>query len=149
MKNKIFSFFKEGNDRTIKAKYNILYSLLLKCGGILLSLIIIPLTLDSLTAYEYGVWLTLSSILVWVNYFDIGLGNGLRNKLAEALALNNLKLAKAYVATALFVLGFIVLGIIILFMIINHFIQWDKVLNIADNQISNIDSIVSMYFFLF
>lgn len=29
MKNKIFSFFKEGNDRTIKAKYNILYSLLL------------------------------------------------------------------------------------------------------------------------
>lgn len=149
MKNKIFSFFKEGNDRTIKAKYNILYSLLLKCGGILLSLIIIPLTLDSLTAYEYGVWLTLSSILVWVNYFDIGLGNGLRNKLAEALALNNLKLAKAYVATALFVLGFIVLGIIILFMIINHFIQWDKVLNIADNQISNIDSIVSIVFILF
>ena len=88
-------------------------------------------------------------LLVWVNYFDIGLGNGLRNKLAEALALNNLKLAKAYVATALFVLGFIVLGIIILFMIINHFIQWDKVLNIADNQISNIDSIVSIVFILF
>lgn len=149
IKNKVFSFFREGNDRTVRAKYNILYSLLLKCGGILLSLIIVPLTLDSLTVYEYGVWLTLSSVLVWINYFDIGLGNGLRNKLAEALALNNIKLAKAYIATALFVLGIIVLAIILLFIVVNSFIQWDRILNINNDQVANISNIVSTVFILF
>lgn len=44
--------------------------------SIIISLLLVPVTLNYLNSYEYGVWLTLSSILVWINYFDIGLGNG-------------------------------------------------------------------------
>ena len=54
-------------------------------------LLLVPITLGYLNPYEYGVWLTLNSILVWFNSFDIGLGNGLRNKLTIALAENDLK----------------------------------------------------------
>ncbi|MCK7523619.1 MAG: hypothetical protein MZV64_41275 [Ignavibacteriales bacterium] len=61
---------------------------------------IVPVTLNYLGKTEYGIWLTLASILSWLINLDFGLGNGLRNKLAEALALNDIKLARIYVSTA-------------------------------------------------
>ena len=74
--------------------------MIFKGGTILISLILVPMTLSYLNPYEYGIWLTLSSTLAWIYTFDIGLGNGLRNKLTEALALNDLKLARIYVSTS-------------------------------------------------
>ncbi len=32
-----------------------------------MSLILVPLTLGYLDAYEYGVWITLNSVLTWIN----------------------------------------------------------------------------------
>ena len=90
------SFF-SGNTRTIKVKQNILVSFLVKCCSIIISLLLVPLTLNYLNSYEYGIWLTLSSILIWVNYFDMGLANGLRNKLAEALAIGDIQKGRIYV----------------------------------------------------
>lgn len=76
--------------RNSKAIKNVLFSFFLKGGSILTSLLIVPMTLSYLNSYEYGVWLTLSSILSWIYILDIGLGNGLRNKLTEALAIKNM-----------------------------------------------------------
>ena len=45
-----------------------------------------PITLNCLTQYEYGIWLTINSVLVWIDSFDIGLGNGLRNQLTKSIA---------------------------------------------------------------
>lgn len=87
--------------RTNKALFNIASSFVIKGASILLSLLLVPITLDYLNPYEYGIWLTLSSVLMWINYFDIGLGNGLRNKLSEALAVGDDNLARIYVSTSL------------------------------------------------
>lgn len=75
---KIQSLLNQGHERSIKAKKNILISLFLKGISILISLMIVPITLDYLNPAEYGVWLTLSSLLVWIGFFDIGLTSGLR-----------------------------------------------------------------------
>lgn len=85
--------------------------MIFKGGTILISLILVPMTLSYLNPYEYGIWLTLSSTLAWIYTFDIGLGNGLRNKLTEALALNDLKLARIYVSTSFFSLLILVTAI--------------------------------------
>lgn len=82
----ILSTLSSGDERTIKVKKNILASVLIKGVDFLVYLLLVPVTLGYLNQYEYGIWLTLSSILMWINSFDIGLGNGLRNKLSEALA---------------------------------------------------------------
>ena len=83
--------------RTKLAAKNIIASVFLKGGSILISFFLAPLTLGYLNEYEYGVWLTISSVLSWVYMFDIGLGNGLRNKLTEAIALGDKTLGKVYV----------------------------------------------------
>lgn len=97
----------------------------------LISLFLVPLTLGYLNTTEYGIWLTLSSVVTWINFFDIGLGNGLRNKLAEALALNNKKLGQEYVSTTFALLWLIIGGIFILFLLINPLLDWNAILNVT------------------
>jgi O-antigen/teichoic acid export membrane protein len=54
--------------------------------SMLLSLAYVPVVLGYLGTGLYGIWSTVLNIVSWVNYFDIGIGNGLRNKLSAALA---------------------------------------------------------------
>ena len=135
--------------RTIKAIRNIVAATILKGLSILISLILVPLTLSYLNQYEYGIWLTLSSVLSWVYLFDIGLGNGLRNKLTEALALNNIKLAKVYVSTSFYSLLIIVVGIYAIFLLLQSFIDWYTILNVDQEKVSNLSSIVIIVFAFF
>lgn len=85
------------NKRIIK---NIGISMTMKPISIILSLIYTPLALSFLGDMKYGIWAIVLNIVSWINYFDIGIGNGLRNKLAEAIATGDQKSAKTYVSTA-------------------------------------------------
>src|SRR5664280_113011 len=97
----IKNFFNQGNERSVNAKRNILFIAILKGCGIAISLFLVPVTIHYVNPTRYGIWLTLSSIVGWFSFFDIGLGNGLRNKFAEAIASENHDLARTYVSTCL------------------------------------------------
>jgi O-antigen/teichoic acid export membrane protein len=71
----------------------------------------------------------LSSFIAWFSFFDIGLGNGLRNKFAEAKAKGDMTMAKGYVSSAYFTIGTVSVGLIAIFTTLNFFIDWTKVFN--------------------
>src|ERR1700761_5284446 len=96
---KIKYFFSNGHERTLKARRNVAVSFLLRGINIAIGFVLIPMTINYVNPVQYGIWLTLSAIIAWFNFFDIGLGNGLKNKLAEANALNDTDSAKIYVST--------------------------------------------------
>lgn len=79
----------KGDKRSALLKKNIAGSFFIKGWNCIVQLLLVPLTLNCLNQYEYGIWLTINSILIWIDQFDIGLGNGLRNKLAESIAQND------------------------------------------------------------
>ncbi|GHT63970.1 O-antigen export protein [Bacteroidia bacterium] len=135
--------------RTIKAQQNIIGAVFLKGFSVLVSFVLVPMTLGYLNAYEYGVWLTLSSVLMWINYFDVGLGHGLRNKLAEAFALKDDILAKIYVSTVFFLLTVIVLVIYLLFILVLFWLDWYKLLNVSPDVVSHLNSLVLIVFTFF
>lgn len=64
----ISSFFK-GNERSVTVKKNILGSLAVKGFSILISLMLVPMTLGYVNSELYGIWLMLSSIIVWLSFF--------------------------------------------------------------------------------
>lgn len=138
-----------GDIRTVKAKKNILASAVLKGIDSLVYLLLVPVTLGYLNPYEYGIWLTLNSILMWINSFDIGLGNGLRNKLAFAVAQNDRMLGRIYVSTTFIMLSIIMLGIIGVGSIGRLFINWYDILNTTPEQVANLDNIVYVSFAIF
>ena len=122
--------------RTQRAKKNIILSISIKGCSILISLLLVPITLRYLNNYEYGVWLTLSSIIMWINFFDIGLGNGLRNKLAEALAREDYELGQKYVSTTVAILSIIMLSIYLIYFAVHPILSWNKILNVPEGQIN-------------
>lgn len=139
-----------GDERSIKIKRNIIASLFIKMLSIIVSLVLVPVTLGYLNPYEYGVWLTMSSILVWINYFDIGLGNGLRNKLAEALACGDVVKGRIYVSTTFCLLFILMLCIYVLYFIAHYWIDWKYILSISENQITtDLNSLVLLIFAFF
>lgn len=125
----IVSFFTTGHQRSIRAKLNILASFFIRGGSILIGFLMVPLALEYLNPTRYGIWLTLSSIVGWFALFDIGLGNGFRNKFAEALAENRKDLAKVYLSTTYVILMLLSGVVFILFLILDRFVDWTKILN--------------------
>ncbi|MCL5029601.1 MAG: oligosaccharide flippase family protein, partial [Bacteroidetes bacterium] len=114
----------------------------MKGFSILISFLLVPLTLNYLDTTKYGIWLTISGIVEWLGFFDIGLGNGLRNKLAEALALKDYDNAKIYVSTTYAVLILIIAVVYLLFVIINPFLNWARILNSSQNLNNTLSLII-------
>lgn len=129
--------FTISNTRNKVLTTNILYSAILKVISLLTSLLIVPITIGYLNNEVYGIWMTISSILFWIGTFDIGLGNGMRNYLAEALSENNYELGRKYISTTLFLLTIIVFIIALVTLMPLATINFNKFFNTY--AISNFD----------
>lgn len=90
----------EGKQRNKILKSNISFGALFKVLGMGLSYISLPIVLNYLGEKNYGVWITIFSILSWIYTFDVGVGNGLKIRLTEALSKKNISLAREYISTA-------------------------------------------------
>lgn len=147
--SKLRTFFFQGHERTVLIKKNIIFSFCIRIVSIIIGFLLIPLTINYVSPKQYGIWLTLSSLINWFNFFDIGLGNGLKNKLAEAKALNNLHGARVYISTTYAILSGISVFIFIVFYTVNHFINWKSVLNIPEfqnNELSKLTLLIASFF---
>lgn len=143
------NFFIKGHERSIKAKKNILLSILTKGISIAISLVLVPLTINYINPSRYGIWLTISSIVAWFSFFDIGLTQGLRNKFAEAKAKGEDNLAQILVSTTYAILAIVFSSVWIVSLIINHFLNWAKILNISDSMQSEISILAVIVFTYF
>lgn len=130
IKDKVNIYFTEGNERSVAVKKNVVASLILKCISILISLQVVPLTIGYINPTKYGIWLTLSSIIAWLSYFDLGFAHGFRNRFAEAKAKGDIKLAKEYVSTTYAVLLLLFSVILLITLAVNKFLNWSSILNI-------------------
>jgi O-antigen/teichoic acid export membrane protein len=144
-------FMSTGHERSIKAKANIAASLAIKAASIAISLVMVPLTLNYLSPSKYGVWLTLSSMVMWISFFDIGFTQGLRNKFAIAKSTGENETARIYVSTTYFFVGLIFLIFGIVLLILNAFVDWDRLINVPASdaaEISNLALVIIIYFCL-
>lgn len=127
--NTIKELINRGHQRSVRAKKNIIASFLIKGISILIGFYVVPLTIGYVQKEQYGIWLTLSSVVGWFSFFDIGLGHGLRNRLSEAMAKNQWKEARIYVSSTYAILTVLFTGILIIFFGIEPFLNWQKILN--------------------
>lgn len=151
MIKKLLLTLKTGQSMTAKASRQVIYSFGLQAISIIISLLYVPLLLNYLTQEKYGIWLTLTSIIGWFSFFDIGLGNGMRNKLTESNAVGDQLLGVKYVSTTYAILICIFSIILLIFHIINPFLNWNIILNsksISPQDLYLLTSIVFTFFIL-
>lgn len=145
IKNKLLS----GSERTVLIKKNIMASSMLRVISILISLMVVPVTINYINPERYGIWLTLSSIIAWLSYFDFGFAHGFRNRFAEAVARNDHALARRYVSTTYAVLAMIFTTLMIITSIINIFVSWSNILNVnasLNNELRAVFQILILFF---
>lgn len=109
---------KINSERSRKLAWNIVASFLVKGWAAMVVLLLLPLTLHCLGAYKNGVWLTISSILVWIDQMDIGLGNGLRNRLAARVAHGEMQEAQSLVSSTVVMLILIMLPTLVILVLL-------------------------------
>lgn len=101
----------------------------LKGGSIAVNLAFVPLLISTLSPETYGVWLTITTFVAWLSFFDIGLGHGLRNKIAECIGDGRANEAKSYISTSYISLAVIVVVLVLLQLVIVPLFDWSKILN--------------------
>ena len=143
------SIINKGHQRSVKAKKNILASFVIRGCNIAISLVLVPLTIHYVDRTQYGVWLTLSSIIGWFTFFDIGFGNGLRNKFAEAIAKGDHLLARIYLSTTYAILSIIIAVVLIIFFCVNPFLNWSTILNAPAGMAEQLSTVALLVFVFF
>ncbi len=134
----------KSDDRSRLIRRNILFSFLIKGWSGVIQLLLVPVTLFCLGNYENGIWMTISSILLWVDSLDIGIGNGLRNKLSEQIANNDYEKARESVSSAFFMLFLIIIPVTVLLIFLINIADIYQILNINTKIVSNIQEVFSM-----
>lgn len=128
--NILVQFFNSGSPRSQLIKKNIFGTFGLKAISMLTSFALVPLTIGYVSNQLYGVWLALSSVLNWIGLFDVGFGNGLRNRLTENLALGNMEKCQQYVSTTYYCLTWIFVPLAILCTAGCGLVNWSSLLNV-------------------
>lgn len=116
----------------MKKKSGILKSsvmnVILKPVGMFISFVYTPMLLSYLGEEKYGIWVTILSIINWIAYFDLGIGNGLRNLLAIEIANSEYDEAKKSNSTAYMVLSIVSLIIFVVGVFVGSLLNWKSIL---------------------
>ena len=125
----IKAYFNKGHERSVQAKKNIIGLIISKGLGIAISLLLVPLTINYVSPSNYGIWITLSSMVAWMSFFDIGINNGLRNRLSETFTRSDLELSQKLVSTTYAILSLIFTPLLIILVLLNPYLDWPSILH--------------------
>ncbi|MBR2997851.1 MAG: hypothetical protein IKF37_02105 [Bacilli bacterium] len=125
---------KENNKDIIK---NIIFSFMVKGLAIVLNFFTMPAYMKYFkNDTALGVWFTVVSIINWVLMFDLGIGNGLRNKLPKAIEDKDVEEQKTLLSSAYISIILISAIFLIVLLVINGFIDWNQLLNVKKSILS-------------
>lgn len=130
------------NQRTINYNKQISYSFIYKILSIFFSFLIIRFMFQYLGIELYGVWSVLLVFISWIIFFDFGIANGIKNKVSQSLANDDILSARQYISTGYITLFIFVLTIYLLFFVISFSINWQQIFNIY--SISNKEILMLM-----
>lgn len=104
-------------------------SVLYKAGAVIASFIAIPIMIDYLGVEQFGVWSTILTVMAWIVFFDLGIGNGLKNRVSEALAKNDNGEASKYISAGYSLIGIISFVLWVFCFFCAHLVPWQGVFN--------------------
>ena len=128
--------------RSSLLKKNILGSFLIKGWSAVIVLLLVPATLHCLGEYKNGIWLTISSLLLWIDNMDIGLGNGLRNKTAEYMAHGESERIRSLVSSTFAMLTCIIIPVVFVLLLLIMTVDPYQVFNAMPDKAPHLEQVL-------
>lgn len=107
-----------------RAAMNGATSLLAKVVVLATTLITVPLTYHYLGTERYGLWMTITSVVLFLGFADFGVGNGVTTSIANADGLNSKDAAHRGVSCGFYLLAFLAGCLLFIFACFYSFIPW-------------------------
>ena len=145
--NKIQIHELDNNSRDKNLLRQILSSFSFKILSVGIGLALVPILLNKLGQENYGVWSILLTLMQWIAIMDIGIGNGLRNKLTESLSQNKLIDAREYVSTAYISMIVIAMALILISGPLLFYFNWSLFFNSKDISADDLKWSVIIFIF--
>lgn len=136
---KIINFMKKiyNNEKNRQIVINMISAFIIKGGALIISLFSMPAYMRYFNNQEVlGLWFTVLSVMTWILSFDLGIGNGLRNKLVGAIVSKDRNKIKQYISSAYLINGALVCVALLLVFALFPLVSWNAVFNISENIIS-------------
>lgn len=108
----------------------------IKVGSILIALLTTPAYIRYFDNSEIlGAWFTILSVLAWILNCDMGIGNGLRDRLVYAISQNDRERIRKSVSSA-YIFLFGVAGVVTaVVVVLCNFVSWNRIFNISEDII--------------
>lgn len=137
MVNKLIRKIKDMSENNRIVIINIVGAMVVKGLALVISLFTMPAYMHFFgDETALGLWFTVVSVLNWILNFDLGIGNGLRNHLTQALARKDLPEAKRYLSSAYVSVGTICLFLSLSLFVVFGFVDWNTVFSISADIVS-------------
>ena len=133
---------RDNSKRSSLLQKNILASFLIKGWSALIVLLLVPATLHCLGDYKNGIWLTISSLLLWIDNMDIGLGNGLRNKIAEYIAHGEHERTRSLISSTFAMLTCIIIPVLFILLLLIAISDPYTVFNATPSKVGHLDQVL-------
>jgi O-antigen/teichoic acid export membrane protein len=101
-----------------------------KIVSVATGLISVPLTLHYLGSERYGMWMTMSSLILMFSFADLGIGHGIMNVVAESNGKEDRSAVRSAASSGLFILSIIAAVVIIAFAAVYPFVSWFEIFNV-------------------
>lgn len=121
----------EGQGRVVRSLETLFTGLAGRGVGLLIAFLSLPLTVGYLGPERFGVWATITTIMVWLNLADLGFGNSVTNALARALGKGDGAQAQRTVATGFWLLALMSLMLLPLGYLVWSCLEWSSWLGIS------------------
>jgi len=126
-----------GNRDNATVFWNIVGSVGIKGASMILNVCLLPAYMSYFSDQTVlGVWVTLVAAVTWILTFDLGVGNGLRNRLAVALVKRDLAAAKELISSAYVIIGALVVLFCVGGVLVARFLNWNSVLSVSPMLLS-------------
>lgn len=132
------SEIRTGEGRTAVVIRNMGASLVIRGTSLILGLMTLPAYLRFFEDQRVlGVWFTIVTMLSWILNFDFGMGNGLRNRLVDAIASRDSPRISGYISSA-----YISTSVVVAILAVGSWlsfarVDWNTVLNVPGGSIDN------------
>ena len=109
---------------------NVVLSLGVKGGSLFVALFTTPAYIAFFNNNEVlGLWFTLLSVLSWILNCDMGIGNGLRNQLVEAISEKDGARQRTLVSSSYAFLGAVAALVALVILLCSRFVDWNVAFN--------------------
>ena len=121
-----------GKERNRRVLLTSLATVLAKIIAVVTLIISTPLILHYLGAERFGLWMTISSLIVVLGFVDLGIGNGLLNIIADAHGRDDKDLARRAVTSSFVLLTIVGVVLAFTFTAAYAFLDWGHIYNVSE-----------------